>query len=92
MQTIVEVVRMTVQELREEAEKLGYRIIKVNPPRVAKYIKCKDCVYLTGEKTQIGIMCMNPNKTFKTSTAHYKYPHAKACMKFKRKEIENVET
>lgn len=77
---------MTVTELREEAKKLGYRLIKINPPRIAKYQKCRDCRYLVGKKTQIGVECMNPYKTFKTSTAHYKYPHAKACMKFESKE------
>ena len=75
---------MTVAELRKEAKKLGYKIIKVNPPRVAKYQKCRDCKYLTGEKSTIGIECMNPDKRFRTKTAHFKYPHTKACKLYER--------
>lgn len=80
-------VLMTVEELRAEARKLGYKIVKVNPPRVAKYDKCRDCKYLIGEKKSIGIECMNQDKQFHNSgTAHYKYPHTKACKLFERKE------
>lgn len=77
---------MTVKELRAEARKLGYKIVKVNPPKVAKYDKCRDCKYLTGIKSTIGVECMNPTKEFKTNTAHFKYPHTKACKLFEREE------
>lgn len=77
---------MTVEKLRKEARKLGYKIIKVNPPRVAKYNRCRDCKYLTGIESTIGVECMNENKQFRTKTARFKYPCAKACKLFERKE------
>ena len=77
---------MTVEELREEAKKLGYKIIKVNPPRVAQYQRCRDCKYLTGDKHTIGIECMHPTREFRTRTAHFKYPSAKACKLYERED------
>lgn len=79
----------TVPELRAEAKRMGYKIIKVNPPRSAKYIKCKDCKYLCGKKTNIGIECMHPTRKFRTQLAHYKPPANKACLKFERKDNAN---
>lgn len=77
---------MTVEELREEANKLGYIIIKRNPTRIAKYQKCGQCKYLTGEVKSIGIRCMNPDKVFQNdSTAPYKYKCQKACKLFENK-------
>ena len=77
---------LTVQELREEARKLGYKIVKVYPPRVSKYNKCKDCIWLDmqGEKTVIGYECKCIYKHFNNpTTAHYKAPSGKACKCFK---------
>lgn len=79
----------TVPELRAEAKRMGYKIIKVNPPRTANYIKCKDCKYLCGEKTNIGIECMHPTRKFRTRLAHYKPPANKACLQFERKDNDN---
>lgn len=79
----------TVPELRAEAKRMGYKIIKVNPPRTAKYIKCKDCKYLCGKKTNIGIECLHPTRKFRTQLAHYKPPANKACLKFERKDNDN---
>jgi transcriptional regulator with XRE-family HTH domain len=79
----------TVPELRAEAKRMGYKIIRVNPPRSAKYIKCKDCKYLCGKKTNIGIECMHPTRKFRTQLAHYKPPANKACLQFERKDNAN---
>ena len=80
---------MTVEELRAEAEKLGYYITKKRPPRKATtYRKCGECKYLTGEFKTIGIRCENPKKCFRSRTACYKYRHAPACKMFERKDEE----
>ena len=77
---------LTVAELRKEARKLGYKIIKVNPPRVAKYNRCRDCKWLnTDSHRSIGYECTHPTKEFRTSTAHFKYKHNKACKLYEKK-------
>ncbi len=76
---------MTVDELRAEAEKLGYHVVKTrkrkNPNIGVK--KCKDCTWLDmNEKCSIGYVCKNPNKRFRTRTAHFKYGHTPCCSLF----------
>ena len=56
--------------------------------------KCRDCRYLIGEKTTIGIECLErhnqwkwgpkrPNSRYRT--ARYKYPSRPACKHFQPK-------
>lgn len=79
---------MNVSELRAEAKKLGYTIIKTNPPRVAKYRKCQDCKWLdTEHRCSIGYKCTNPDKYFRTKTAMWKYKHTKSCKLFENKGV-----
>lgn len=55
--------------------------------------RCRDCVFLYGQKTIIGIECMEPALQWKWSgkyyryrnTARYKYPSRKACRRFQPK-------
>ena len=56
--------------------------------------KCGDCRYLTGEKTTIGIECLEPRNQWKWgkkrpnnrwNCARYKYPSTPACTKFQPK-------
>ena len=55
--------------------------------------KCRDCIYLCGQKTIIGVECMEPALQWKWSgkyyrhrnTARYKYPSHKACKRFQPK-------
>ncbi len=78
---------MTAEELRKEARKLGYKIVKVNPPRVAQYQRCKDCKWLDmNSHCSIGYECIHPTREFRTKTAKWKYSHTKACRLFERKE------
>ena len=73
---------MTTEELRAEAEKLGYSIIEKNKK------KCKECIYLDmSDKHTIGYVCKNPMKHFRTRTAKYKYASTPCCTRFtERKE------
>ena len=81
---------MTIEELREEANKLGYKVVPMGRPRptTALYDKCKDCVYLTGEVRSIGIECKHPTKQFRTEYSQFKSPSSKACKLFIKKEEE----
>lgn len=76
---------MTIEELRVEAEKLGYHIVKSREsknPYMGKR-KCKDCIWLDmSEKCTIGYECKNPLKKFRTRTAKFKYAHTPCCSKF----------
>ena len=72
---------MTVEELRAEADKLGYYITKKRGTTTT-YNKCGECKYLTGERSSIGIVCENPDKYWRTKTAMYKYRHTPACKLF----------
>lgn len=45
--------------------------------------KCEDCIFLTGGCTGVGIECQNPNKEWRTPTAHLKPLSAPACKMFK---------
>lgn len=55
--------------------------------------KCRDCIFLCGQKTIIGVECMEPALQWKWSgkyyrhrnTARYKYPSHKACKRFQPK-------
>ena len=53
--------------------------------------KCRECRYLAGDKSIIGIECINPKKeyTWRTSTANYKYPHTPSCKDFEPKGEQN---
>ena len=46
------------------------------------YKKCRDCKYLKGKKSSVGIECINPNKVWRTSVAMLKAPSTKACKAF----------
>lgn len=76
---------MTIEEIRAEAEKLGYHVVKNRGTRNT-YMgkkKCKDCIWLDmSEKCTIGYECKNPLKIFRTRTAKYKYAHTPCCLKF----------
>ena len=72
-------------DLEQAAEAKGYRRVKIKERKTATYDKCRDCIYLTGHKSSIGVECTNPQKEFATYTAGYKYPHNKACKKFVKK-------
>ena len=82
---------MTVEELRAEAEKLGYYITKKrnNPKIVGK--KCGNCKFLTGEHSCIGIECQNPCREWRTKTARFKYKHTPACRMFVEREVADDE-
>ena len=82
---------MTIEELRKEAEKLGYVVVKkqVSRYKPATYNKCKDCKHWKGEKRSIGRECLHPTKEFMNSeTAHYKYSSQKACKLFEEDKDE----
>lgn len=74
-----------VAKLEIEANKLGYRLVKVRVESSVNYTRCKDCKYLTDTRTCIGYLCNNPNKHFKTETAQFKGRCAKACKQFEPK-------
>ena len=79
---------MTVEELRAEAEKLGYYITKKRSSSSGSGHKCRECVWLDmNKKNCIGYECVNPNKIFHTKTAHYKYGHNPACKLFVDSEV-----
>lgn len=42
-------------------------------------MKCRDCIYMSDEKTKIGQRCINPDKVWQTRTAMWKYPTTPAC-------------
>lgn len=75
---------MTVEELRAEAEKLGYYITKKRKTdNLGKYHKCGECIHLDlNEKCTIGYKCTHPCKRFRSSTAQWKYNHTPACKLF----------
>ena len=51
------------------------------------YLKCKDCVYLNGDKRSTGIRCTAPDAHRRFDESNYKQPTDKACKKlFKGKE------
>ena len=77
---------MTVEELRAEADKLGYYITKKQPQKATAYRKCGECKYLTGKHSSIGIVCENPAKTWRSWTAQYKYRHTPSCKLFTEKD------
>ena len=80
---------MTVDELRAEADKLGYYITKKRPCRKAIDKRCRDCIWLDmSEKHTIGYKCKNPNKQFRTETAQFKYPHMACCTLFAERSEE----
>ena len=45
-------------------------------------MKCKDCKWLSEKKCSIGRLCVNPEKKFRTRTAMWKPPTARACKCF----------
>ena len=46
------------------------------------YERCRDCKWLSDEKHSIGFRCVAPGKVWKSTTAMFKYPSAKACKGF----------
>lgn len=60
------------------------RQTRTNKP--ATYDRCMDCKWLSGERSSIGIRCMNPAKTWEHDYTAFKRPSAKACRKIERKE------
>lgn len=51
------------------------------------YDRCRDCKWMSDEKHSIGFRCIAPGKPWKSTTAMFKYPSAKACKGFfERKE------
>lgn len=56
-------------------------------------MRCRDCIFLCGQKTTIGIECMEPALQWKWhgkyyryhDTARYKRPSHKACRRFQPK-------
>lgn len=53
--------------------------------------KCEHCKWLTGEICSVGIECVNPNKTFRSSKGYSNVSHMKnlstiACTKFEKGE------
>ena len=76
----------TVNELRALADKMGYYITRRRGGS-NKGFKCKDCKFLDlNEASTIGYACINPNRTFRTLTARYKYRYTPACRLFVQKE------
>ena len=49
----------------------------------ATYRKCKECQWLSIERSCIGRRCVNPNKIWKSNTAMWHAPSCKACKMFK---------
>lgn len=85
---------MTIYELRKEAKKQGYKLVRLTPsekPKKADYEKCRDCKWLNTENhCCIGYECVCPHKWFRTQTAMWKYKHNKACKYFEREtEVQN---
>ena len=82
---------MTVEELRAEADKLGYYITPYRAStRNSERHFCRDCKWLdTTEKCTIGYECVCPNKRFQTRTAKWKYRHTPACRLFEEKESKD---
>lgn len=77
---------MTYEELRDEAERQGFKLVKKGrpKPKTVTYDRCKECKYLKGEKSSVGIECINPNKEFLRPISRYKAPSAKACKLFEK--------
>lgn len=77
---------MTFDELKAEANMQGYKLVKKGRPRpiTATYNQCRDCKYLCGELSCVGIECTNPDKRFRTRTAKYKSKSQKACKLFEK--------
>lgn len=49
--------------------------------------RCRDCKWLTGRYSVVGIECLNPQKYFRNkSTACFKYPHTPACKLYEERE------
>lgn len=67
-----------------------------------KYHRCRECRWLTGASSSVGIECMQPDNQKKWAhkeefckdkfcpkvAARYKAPSAKACKRFEQKESE----
>lgn len=83
---------MTIDEIRAEAEKLGYHVVKnraSSNPNMGKK-KCRDCVWLDmSEKCTIGYECKNTIKYFRTWTAKYKYASSPCCKLFAEREVQD---
>lgn len=49
--------------------------------------KCKDCRWLTGERSVIGIECQNPARAnkWRTGISHIKHPTEPSCIDFEPK-------
>ena len=47
--------------------------------------KCHDCKWLSKEKSCIGHKCVNPDRKWKSNTAMWHQPSAKACKAFEER-------
>jgi hypothetical protein len=64
------------------------RFMKVTELGMAKEYhdhKCRDCKWLSNEKSCIGRKCVNPDRKWKTTTAMWHQPSTKACKAFEEK-------
>lgn len=82
---------MTIEEIRAEAEKLGYHVVKnraSSNPNMGKK-KCRECTWLDmSKKCTIGYECKNPFKDFRSWSAKYKYASTPCCKFFAEREDE----
>lgn len=49
------------------------------------YRKCRDCKWLSNEKSCVGRKCVNPDRKWKSNTAMWHQPSAKACKAFEER-------
>ena len=74
-----------IADLNKEVSKYGYTIIR-------KKNRCRDCIFWSGEKTSIGVRCMNPEKFWRSETAAYKAAGDAACKLYKEVANEKEST
>ena len=75
---------LTEDEIRELDEKY--------PNHLNGRLKCRDCIWLSDEKTVIGRKCVCPDKKFNSKTAMWKPGSTPACKNFERKVEQTDET
>lgn len=93
-----------LRELKELRAKCEPKPRSCKP--TANYAKCKDCKWLTGRRSKVGVECMQPDNQKKWAqqaelnkksgafytdvVAKYKAPTAKACTKYEPKEEAQI--
>lgn len=66
-----------------------YPPIERKSRETATYTKCKDCRFLSDERTTVGRKCLAPGKHWLYPSSMYKQPTQRACKKcFEPKETE----